>query len=99
MRACVVHGAGDLRVEEREPADPGLGEIAVAVALGGICGSDLHYYHHGRVGDFAVREPMVLGHEVVGHVAASGPGSGGPAVGTAGAVHSPSPPSAAPHRA
>lgn len=90
MQACVVHGAGDLRVDERPPADPKPGEIAVAVALGGICGSDLHYYHHGRVGDFALREPMVLGHEVVGHVAALGPGTdgpGGPAVGTAVAVH------------
>ncbi|MER5182344.1 L-idonate 5-dehydrogenase [Streptomyces sp. NPDC002896] len=87
MRACVVHGAGDLRVEERPPVGPGPGEIAVAVALGGICGSDLHYYHRGRVGDFAVREPMVLGHEVVGHVAAAGPGTDGPAVGTAVAIH------------
>jgi L-idonate 5-dehydrogenase len=87
MRACVVHGAGDLRVEDRQPAGPGPGEIAVTVALGGICGSDLHYYHQGRVGDFAVREPMVLGHEVVGHIAALGPGAGGPAAGTAVAVH------------
>ncbi|MPY59423.1 L-idonate 5-dehydrogenase [Streptomyces spongiae] len=90
MQACVVHGAGDLRVEERPAAAPGPGEIAVTVALGGICGSDLHYYHHGRVGDFALNEPMVLGHEVVGHVAALGPGTDGPdgpAVGTAVAVH------------
>lgn len=87
MRACVVHGAGDLRVEERLPADPEPGEIAVTVTLGGICGSDLHYYQHGRVGDFAVREPMVLGHEVVGHVAALGPGTGGPAPGTPVAIH------------
>ncbi|MFF3334857.1 L-idonate 5-dehydrogenase [Streptomyces sp. NPDC002888] len=87
MHACVVHGAGDLRVEERPPADPGPGEITVTVALGGICGSDLHYYHRGRVGDFALHEPMVLGHEVVGHVAALGPGTEGPAVGTPVAVH------------
>jgi L-idonate 5-dehydrogenase len=69
-RACVVHGARDLRVDTLPDASPGDGEIAVAVALGGICGSDLHYYHRGAVGDFAIREPMVLGHEVVGHVAA-----------------------------
>jgi L-idonate 5-dehydrogenase len=87
MRACVVHGAGDLRVEERLPADPGPDEITVAVTLGGICGSDLHYYHQGRVGDFEVREPMVLGHEVVGHVAALGSGTHGPAVGAPVAVH------------
>ncbi len=90
MHACVVHGAGDLRVEERPYDGPAAGEIAVAVALGGICGSDLHYYHRGRVGDFAVSEPMVLGHEVVGRVAALGAGVEGPAapaVGTAVAVH------------
>ncbi|MFE2938070.1 L-idonate 5-dehydrogenase [Streptomyces sp. NPDC059255] len=87
MHACVVHGAGDLRIEERPAADPGPGEIAVSVALGGICGSDLHYYHRGRVGDFAVTAPMVLGHEVVGHVAALGPGTTGPAEGTPVAVH------------
>ncbi|MEU1462818.1 L-idonate 5-dehydrogenase [Streptomyces sp. NPDC005727] len=90
MRACVVHGAGDLRIEERPFTGPGPGEIAVAVALGGICGSDLHYHHRGRVGDFALREPMVLGHEVVGRVADLGPGTGatdGPAPGTPVAIH------------
>jgi len=69
MRACVVHSAGDLRVEDREVSEPGPGEVAVAIAFGGICGSDLHYYHRGAVGDFQLREPLVLGHEVVGHVA------------------------------
>ena len=43
--------------------------MLVRFGAGGICGSDLHYYHEGRVGDFAVREPMVLGHEVAGEVA------------------------------
>lgn len=87
MHACVVHKAGDLRVEEREPVAAGPGQVTVSVALGGICGSDLHYYRHGRVGDFDVREPMVLGHEIVGHVAGVGPGTDGPAVGTPVAVH------------
>jgi L-idonate 5-dehydrogenase len=87
MRACVAHGAGDLRVEERPEVAPAPGEVAVAVALGGICGSDLHYYRHGRVGDFRLREPMVLGHEVVGTVAALGGGVGGPEPGTRVAVH------------
>jgi len=87
LQACVVHGAGDLRIEDRAPAAPGPGEVAIAVAYGGICGSDLHYYHRGAVGDFTVREPMVLGHEVVGRVAELGPGTPGPAVGDAVAVH------------
>ena len=93
MRACVVHGAGDLRVQDRPIEEPGPDQVRVRIALGGICGSDLHYYHRGAVGDFAVREPMVLGHEVVGTVAAVGPGvdihggGTGPAVGDPVAVH------------
>ena len=85
MRACVVHGAGDLRIEDRATPEPGPGEITVAVAYGGICGSDLHYYHRGSVGDFHVREPMVLGHEVAGTVAASD--VAGLAAGTPVAIH------------
>ena len=47
--------------------------MLVRFGAGGICGSDLHYYHEGRVGDFAVREPMILGHEVAGEVVELGP--------------------------
>jgi L-idonate 5-dehydrogenase len=87
MRACVAYGAGDLRVEQRPEVAPAAGEVSVAVALGGICGSDLHYFRDGRVGDFRLREPMVLGHEVVGTVAALGAGVSGPTPGTPVAVH------------
>lgn len=87
MRACVVHGAGDLRVEDVAPAEPGPGQVAVDVAFGGICGSDLHYYHDGRVGDFLVSEPMVLGHEVAGRVALAGEGAEAPPPGTPVAIH------------
>lgn len=86
-RAVVAHGAGDLRVEERLVAPPGPGMVAVDVAYGGICGSDLHYFRHGAVGDFALREPMVLGHEVVGRVRESGPGTEASPPGTAVAIH------------
>ncbi|MER6560844.1 L-idonate 5-dehydrogenase [Streptomyces sp. NPDC001027] len=75
MLACVIHGQGDLRVDELTAPSPGPGEVLVAVSHGGICGSDLHYWRHGGVGDFRLREPMVLGHEVVG-VASSGPLAG-----------------------
>jgi L-idonate 5-dehydrogenase len=75
MPAVVVHGAGDLRVEElAHHHAPGPGEVAVRVRFGGICGSDLHYLRHGAVGDFRLREPLILGHEVSGTVAAVGPG-------------------------
>ncbi|WP_433172259.1 L-idonate 5-dehydrogenase [Actinoallomurus sp. CA-150999] len=96
MFACVVHKAGDLRVEELDAVPPGPGEVLVAVTLGGICGSDLHYFHRGSVGDFQVREPLVLGHEVVGRVAALGAGTEGPAVGTPVAVHPATPCGACP---
>jgi L-idonate 5-dehydrogenase len=67
--ACIVHGKADLRVETTTAPKAGPGQVAVDVAFGGICGSDLHYVGHGRVGDFWIREPMILGHEVVGRVA------------------------------
>jgi L-idonate 5-dehydrogenase len=66
MRAVVAHGPGDVRLDERPVPDVGPGEVAVRIRYGGICGSDLHYWRHGRVGDFFLREPLVLGHEVVG---------------------------------
>ena len=74
MRAIVIHAARDLRVEERPDARPGPGEVAVRIAVGGICGSDLHYFQHGGFGTVRLREPMILGHEVAGTVAETGPG-------------------------
>ncbi|WP_328564597.1 L-idonate 5-dehydrogenase [Streptomyces coelicoflavus] len=80
MPGCVIHGAGDLRVEDVPSPVPGPGEALVAVRYGGVCGSDLHYWRHGGVGDFRLREPMLLGHEVVGTVVAYGsPDAAGPA--------------------
>ncbi|MFE9442036.1 L-idonate 5-dehydrogenase [Streptomyces sp. NPDC006602] len=87
MRAVVAHGAGDLRLEERPVPRPGPGEVAVDIRYGGICGSDLHYWRHGAVGEFRLREPLVLGHEIVGRVRAAGPGTPAPSAGTAVAVH------------
>ncbi|MGW5469609.1 L-idonate 5-dehydrogenase [Streptomyces chartreusis] len=87
MLGCVIHGQGDLRVEELPVPLPGPGQALVAVRYGGVCGSDLHYWRHGGVGDFRLREPMLLGHEVVGTVVAYGDGASGPLAGTAVAVH------------
>jgi L-idonate 5-dehydrogenase len=72
MLAAVCHGAKDLRVEAVEERALAPDEVRVAVAYGGICGSDLHYYHRGAVGDFALREPMTLGHEISGTVLEAG---------------------------
>ena len=74
MRAIVVHEAGNLRIEEREAGSPGPGEVRVRLAAGGVCGSDLHYYNHGGFGSVRLKEPMILGHEVSGHVAEVGTG-------------------------
>lgn len=71
--ASVLHGAKDLRIEERELPTPGNGEIQVAVQATGLCGSDLHYFNHYRNGDIIVREPLTLGHESAGVITAVGP--------------------------
>ena len=81
MKAIVIHEARDLRVEERDPGAPGPGEVRIRLAAGGVCGSDLHYYNHGGFGSVRLREPMILGHEVSGHVAEVGPGVDGLAPG------------------
>ena len=72
MRAIVVHAPHDLRIEDLPAAAPGPGQLAIHIKAGGICGSDLHYYHHGGFGAIRIKEPMVLGHEVSGVVHAVG---------------------------
>ncbi len=64
MRAIVINGKLDLRVEEIATPVPGVGQVRLRMAFGGICGSDLHYYYDGANGAFVVREPLVPGHEV-----------------------------------
>lgn len=74
MRALVIHAPHDLRVEEfaGDGASLGPDDVLVRMAAGGICGSDLHYYHHGGFGTVRIKEPMALGHEASGHVEAVG---------------------------
>lgn len=74
MRCLVIHAPHDLRLDEREVGAPGPGQVLVRVGFGGICGSDLHYFHDGGFGAVRIKEPMVLGHEVAGTVAAVGEG-------------------------
>ncbi|THK33803.1 L-idonate 5-dehydrogenase [Ensifer sp. MPMI2T] len=81
MKAIVVHGAKDLRIEERAIEAPGAGEVRLRLAVGGVCGSDLHYYNHGGFGTVRLREPMILGHEVSAYVEALGPGVEGLSIG------------------
>jgi L-idonate 5-dehydrogenase len=70
--ACVIHGALDLRLQDETPRPLGTRDVLLRLGAGGICGSDLHYYRHGRVGSFVVREPLVPGHEASGVVDAVG---------------------------
>lgn len=74
MRCAVLHGVRDLRLEERPVPEPRPGEVLVRVESVGVCGSDIHYYTHGRIGDFVVRAPMILGHESAGVVVGVGEG-------------------------
>lgn len=85
MRAVVVHGPLDLRVEEVPTPEPAVDELRLRMAYGGICGSDLHYYYEGANGEYIVREPLVPGHEVSGTVDADP--SGRLAPGTPVTVH------------
>ncbi len=73
MDALVIHAPGDLRVEPIETPPLGPTQLRVRVRMGGICGSDLHYYRHGGFGTVRLQEPMVLGHEIAGTVEAAGP--------------------------
>ncbi len=68
MKAIVIHGKLDLRQENVPTPEPGEGQVRVRMAYGGICGSDLHYWHEGANGEFVVREPLVPGHEMSGTV-------------------------------
>jgi len=74
MQAVVIHAPHDLRVEE--PQAPltvqGPDEVTVRIERGGICGSDLHYYHNGGFGTVRLQQPMILGHEVAGKVESVG---------------------------
>ena len=68
MLNCAIHGAQDLRLTEQAPELLGATQVRVGIKAVGICGSDLHYYRHGKVGDFVIREPLTPGHEASGLV-------------------------------
>ena len=70
--ACTLFAPLDLRVTQYDAAEPGEYEVRVRLGAGGICGSDLHYYEHGRAGIFAFRAPFIPGHEASGVVDAIG---------------------------
>ena len=69
---AVLPRPGEIVLEERPEPRPGLRDVVVAVEAVGVCGSDVHYYRHGRIGSFVVTGPLVLGHEAAGTVVAAG---------------------------
>jgi L-iditol 2-dehydrogenase len=75
MQCSVLHAPGDIRVEQRPDPVAGPGESLVRVTSVGLCGSDLHWFAAGAIGDAAISRPLVLGHEMAG-VVVSGPLTG-----------------------
>ncbi|CAF4261053.1 unnamed protein product, partial [Adineta steineri] len=71
--ALVLHKINDLRLEPFPVSEPKDGEVLIEMQSVGICGSDVHYWKWGGIGDFIVRAPMVLGHESAGKVIKLGP--------------------------
>lgn len=69
MKALVLERAGELSLRNIDiPQELGPRDVRIAVHTVGICGSDLHFYHHGRIGPFVVEAPLVLGHEASGTI-------------------------------
>lgn len=73
MKAAVLHGPRDLRLEEVPVPFRKDGEVLVRILLNGLCGSDIHFYTEGKLGPFVVDAPYIPGHEAVGEVV-EGPG-------------------------
>lgn len=73
-RVCKLHARHDIRIDIEPVGEPGPGEILIHMGAGGICGSDLHYYHDGGFGPVRVQQPITLGHEIAGVVMKAGDG-------------------------
>jgi L-iditol 2-dehydrogenase len=65
---------GRIELQERQVPAPAAGDVLIRVSEVGVCGSDTHYYREGRIGEFVVSSPLILGHEAAGTIAAVGPG-------------------------
>jgi L-idonate 5-dehydrogenase len=87
MQACVLHGAKDLRIETAPEPPLGPHDVRLRTKVGGICGSDLHYFFEGRIGDFVIREPLIPGHEFAGDIVEIGTSVTSVKVGDRVAVH------------
>ena len=68
MKVAVMEGIGKMEYTERPIPTPKEDEVLVKLEYVGICGSDMHYYETGAIGDYVVKPPFVLGHEPGGTV-------------------------------
>ncbi len=76
MLAARLYGPRDMRIEQiAELGDPEPEHVKIKVTAVGVCGSDLHNYLDGRIGDTLIESPMILGHEFAGEVIAIGENS------------------------
>ena len=73
-QAAVLYAPHDIRIEERAVPKPGPREVLIEIKAVGVCGSDVHYYEHGRIGSYVVRQPLILGHESAGVIVDVGEG-------------------------
>lgn len=74
MRAAVLTEPGHIDIQHRAVPSPAPGDVLVRVSSVGVCGSDTHYFRHGRIGEFVVESPLVLGHEAAGTIVGVGAG-------------------------
>ena len=65
---AILYKTNDIRMEQTSIPEPGNDEVLLKMDSVGICGSDVHYWTHGAIGDFVVKAPMILGHEAAGIV-------------------------------
>jgi L-idonate 5-dehydrogenase len=72
MKSLKIYGPLDLRIEDYPVDNLKPNQVEIKIAIGGICGTDLHYYKHGGFGQIKLREPMILGHEVSGFISKLG---------------------------
>ena len=73
-QAAVLYAPHDIRIEERPVPKPGPREVLIEIKAVGVCGSDVHYYEHGRIGSYIVLQPLILGHESAGVIVDVGEG-------------------------
>jgi L-iditol 2-dehydrogenase len=72
MKAAVLTKPGHIEIQEMDIPTPGPDEALVRIRACGLCGSDVHYYEHGKIGPYVVTKPIILGHEAAGEVVAVG---------------------------